>query len=118
MDQRVYPHEKDALKQATEAELDALSNHKQLFNYDDRLFELDLLTDEIRFSRYWIERMKKDREASDEALGRSLKRESALSMLINEILGELQCARETQRSVDIYGLIGKIDDVVNGGIPE
>lgn len=76
--QRVYPHEKETLKQATEAELDALAKHKQFFNYEDRLFGLDLLVDEIRFSRYWIEKMKADREASDEGLGRSIRRERTL----------------------------------------
>jgi hypothetical protein len=114
--QRVYPHEKEALCQLPEEVLTSLLADNKVI--PDRAFGFASLVGEIRFSRYWLEKMKKDREASDEALGRSLKREMVGNAFIREVLGDLQMAREVQRPIDVDMLIKKIDDVVNGGVQE
>ena len=127
MSERNYPHEKWDLKQATDEELAALAVHKQFFNYGERLFGLDLLVDEIRFSRYWVERMDKDRKVSDEALGRSLKREMALCDLFRKVRTDLELSLSycpvTEGSPDIEpaaieAVIKQIDDIMNGEVPE
>ena len=68
---------------------------------------------EIKFRRYWMDRMEADRKSAEESLRRSLSRESELVSLIQDVRHTLWSTTDHE---DLQELMDRIEGVMNAPV--
>ncbi len=91
-DERNYHREREELVPLTDSILDVWTTH---------FGALKRAAIEIRFSRFWLERMDSDRRAAEAALAESLRREAELSAVLRDIRTTLWSSNDRETMVEI-----------------